>query len=257
MSDGSVKLINSKLHGVMNDLKESTMNRAIEKISLIDENLHGWKGNTTLEDYSLINESDFHDFLVSPVHKSENKEESSSITQSFNSATERLPIYDTGRLVFWTSHGRLLSWTTTFDKICIQVGNEVLELSYTISGPLPLRNTSMNKSSNVQKKEVDTNPVTEDSTENPESVSDNATRKAEENNKNNASSVDYPKLLMDYVVISRYYEIMQASDSQKLNLMLIQPNQREPGIWSRVGLAEINESDWLKVGRDWKMIILE
>jgi hypothetical protein len=68
---------------------------------------------------------------------------------------------------------------------------------------------------------------------------------------------DFPKILVDYAVTSRYYEDFGDSELQKPNSMLLKSNDPEPGVWTRSGLATIDERDWLKVERNWKMVVLE
>ena len=193
MSDGSVSLIGNELCHAGYNSEESEADDITGKADLLDELQRQWKGNTIIEDV---------------------KDLQTSTLQPAAEPAAGLPVYDTGRLVFWTSHGRILSWNASaYGKLCIQIDNEVLELDSTISRSSPLK---MEDSGN--------------------------------------------KILVDYIVISKQYICTgdtELQGLQNLHLMLLWPNDTEPGVWSRGGLAIIHEADWLKVERTWETIVLE
>jgi hypothetical protein len=150
MSDGSLSLIGNEFHGTRYDSEESTTddttestmddtteNRTddtIEKADAFNENeLHlRWKGNTDIKSLGRISDGSLNEFLISVTQKAEVKDQRTSTLWPTTGPAAGLPVYDTGRLAFWTSHGRILSWVPSFSKLHIQIDNEVLELNSTI-----------------------------------------------------------------------------------------------------------------------------
>ncbi|KAJ4317168.1 hypothetical protein N0V84_007472 [Fusarium piperis] len=134
------------------------------------------------------------------------------------SEADRETAYDTGQLVFWTSH---IAVKAKFEeeKLLIQLQDQVLELNAYFSQSF--RSISRNK----------------------DDVSDSET--AEE-----AQTVDL-------IFVSRFYEVAQAEETGKLNAMIVEERVAGSGIWSRVGMGIIEEVDWPRLEPKWEMVILE
>lgn len=65
------------------------------------------------------------------------------------------------------------------------------------------------------------------------------------------------KRLLDFIVVSRYCAIGQEFESAVLNLLVIRWSEEELDVARRIGNARMDESDWVRVDRDWKLVILE
>ncbi|KAJ3456055.1 hypothetical protein MRS44_016078 [Fusarium solani] len=139
------------------------------------------------------------------------------------------PVYDTGHLVFWTSHAQNTAWLKDRmgDTLYVDTGDGILELDAGFS------------SDEVLSLVLNTPPSPPRVTALPTPVNDLA------------------KHIMNFIVISRYYNICRGEETGKLNIMIIKESKVEPGIWSRVGITVMEEKDWLRLERSWKMVILE
>ncbi|KAH6887101.1 heterokaryon incompatibility protein-domain-containing protein [Thelonectria olida] len=132
-----------------------------------------------------------------------------------------LPVHDTGRLVFWTSHAQAPGWLKDHggDTLCVEIGDTVLTIESRFA-------TDVFMSMAPPYKKV--------------------------------SKFSTPKKhTLEFIVISRFYEITMAEETGKLNVLVVKESEIEKGVWSRLGTAVIKEEDWLRLDRDWKMVILK
>jgi len=63
--------------------------------------------------------------------------------------------------------------------------------------------------------------------------------------------------ILDCIVISRCCDLWDGHETDMLNLMVIKWSDTEVNVASRTGLAKIAEADWVRLDREWKMVILE
>ncbi|KAJ4223403.1 hypothetical protein NW759_006037 [Fusarium solani] len=127
------------------------------------------------------------------------------------------PAYDTGRLVFWTSHA-VVKAKVGQEKLFIHVEVQVLELNASFS-------QSFRDASRYGEDGSSLKPAEETQT-------------------------------VDLIFISRSYEIANAGETGKLNVLLVEQTAPGSGIWSRVGVAIIEETDWIRLEPKWEMVIL-
>lgn len=138
------------------------------------------------------------------------------------------PVHDTGRLVFWTSHAqapaRLKDYTG--DVLCVRIGETLVELECSFASDTVLAFAP---------------PYSPPSSKDAE-----------------IPDVDGPEeQLMDLIVISRFYAISRGAETGKLNVMVVKESPVEKGVWSRIGVVVIDEKHWLRLERDWRMVVLE
>jgi hypothetical protein len=136
-----------------------------------------------------------------------------------------LPVHDTGRLVFWTSHAQKTAWLKDYrsDVLYVETGDTVLEIKSQFA-----TDVTMSMAPRFSCLEDGS-----DASEGPQ------------------------KHTVDFIVISRFYDISMPKETGKLNVMIVKESQVESGVWSRIGLAVIEEADWLRFEREWEMVILE
>ncbi|CZR52871.1 uncharacterized protein PAC_02748 [Phialocephala subalpina] len=65
-----------------------------------------------------------------------------------------------------------------------------------------------------------------------------------------------PRILLDFIVVSRHAEIA-GLESAQLNLLVVLWNEKEEGVSRRIGMAVIEEKDWVAAEREWKLVVLE
>lgn len=126
------------------------------------------------------------------------------------------PAYDIGRLVFWTSHA-VAKAKLGENKLLLHVQDHVLELKADFSQSLQDDSRCEDDGSSLKSAETQT---------------------------------------VDLIFISRWYEIAKAEETGKLNVLLIEESVPGSGIWSRVGVAVIEETDWISLQPEWERVIL-
>lgn len=142
------------------------------------------------------------------------KMESTGISEAEKKNT---PAYDTGCLVFWTSHA-VVKAKVGQDKLLLHLQDQVLELKASFS-------QSFKDVSHYEDDESSLKPDEEAQT-------------------------------MDLIFISRFYEIASAKETGKLNVFVVEKSVPGSDIWSRVGAAVIQETDWIRLEPNWEMVIL-
>jgi len=178
----------------------------------------------------------------------------------------RLLAHDTGRLIFWASHSRLLTWreTVTWKEGRDEVRAELPD------GSVVSMEVDMSYQEEILPWEMEDYDQFIMSPN--KSIADicrslGATYAQSETRSNDteqqpqvAGASPRPsrqKYLVKCIVISRHYSYIKPRDYEALNLMIITWSRAEANVASRVGVASIAERDWIKVKREWKMVILE
>lgn len=209
MSDGTARQID--------DTYEEPVHPDTAGGTAAEESSTAWKGNLTITGYI----ADYHDQILSqnPIGGSETKQASDlPVTVS------DLPVHDTGRLVFWTSHAEVKGRINDQLNRCIYIDTEngTLEVNvrFTYEEILNLRSLQ-NQTPNEE-----------------------------------PDGIDGTKVSMHLIVISRFYEIRKSTETGRLNVMVVKESLTEPGLWSRMGLAEMEEKDWLSLERSWNLVVL-
>ncbi|KNB19657.1 hypothetical protein FOXG_16887 [Fusarium oxysporum f. sp. lycopersici 4287] len=216
MSDGSVSLIKgTSLRRVNDDGKEEdVMPTATEKSS------HDWVGDTKVT--GLIKMDDVS--LASEL-------ESLSVDQPHQPSP-----YDTGRIVFWTSHANVSIQITNRDDIHMETSEGLVKLDLKLSSPFM-------KISYYRFEEA----LNEDSEPGESKVMKFLRRKPVATSHN-----------ISLIVISRYYGFYEGDDEVvKLNVMAVEEKVPGSGVWSRIGFGVMKEEEWVKLDINWRMVILE
>ncbi|KAI8724195.1 HET domain-containing protein [Fusarium sp. LHS14.1] len=160
-----------------------------------------WKGESVIKGPISTD-----DLLVS-------KMESIGISETDKQVT---PAYDTGRLVFWTSHA-VAKARFRQNKLLLHIQDQVLELKADFS----------------------------------QSFQDGFPR---EDDGSSLKPVEEAQRV-DLIFISRWYEIADGKETGKLNVLLVEQSAGS-SIWSRAGVAVIEETDWIHLEPNWEMVIL-
>ncbi|EXL92885.1 heterokaryon incompatibility protein-domain-containing protein [Fusarium oxysporum II5] len=216
MSDGSVSLIKGTSMRRVNDYgkEEDVMPTATEKSS------HDWVGDTKVT--GLIKMDDVS--LASEL-------ESLSVDQSHQPSP-----YDTGRIVFWTSHANISIQITNRDGIHMETSEGLVKLDLKLSSPFM-------KISYYRFEEA----LNEDSEPGESKVMNFLRRKPV------ATSHT-----ISLIVISRYYGFYEGDDEVvKLNVMAVEEKVPGSGVWGRIGFGVMKEEEWAKLDINWRMVILE
>lgn len=221
-SDGTVQMV---------DTSETESEGAELARDASDVYSAAWKGNTTIT--GCI--ADYHGDLLS-----RNPHSVFTMDQFITSAD--LPVHDTGRLLFWTSHVEAMAWVNQRERevLCLDTRDGVLE----VSANFPYEELYSHLEGRHQ-------PVTINET-NSESTGDEATY----GEADVLDASDDKKESLNFIVVSRVYQIGKSDETGKLNIMIIKESPTEPGVWSRMGHAMMEEKDWLRLDRRWKVVIL-
>ncbi|KAF4966886.1 hypothetical protein FSARC_5499 [Fusarium sarcochroum] len=131
--------------------------------------------------------------------------------------------YDTRRLVFWTSHTEVPIWVEGYRKIGIQTQDTFLEIDTTFSGGFSSTSLLSPKVGSVDGNEGDTD-------------------------------IGRSRQKGHLIVVSRRFEIAHSEDTGMLNIMMVEEKVPGSGVWSRLGLAVIDEKDWVRLDLDWRML---
>lgn len=223
MSDGTSRQID--------DTYEQVGHSHIAKEASAGDSSTAWKGNSTITGYI----ADYHDHILS-----QNTLGGSGTKQPAKASD--LPVHDTGRLVFWTSQANVKARINDQLSRCIYIetadGTLEVNAQFTYEEILNLRSLqeqTLNEEFGAL--EVETGET--------------GRFKASK-----SDGVDGTKTSMHLIVISRVYEIRKSTETGKLNIMVIKESPSEPGVWSRMGLAVMEEKDWLCLERCWKIVVL-
>ncbi|UPK96721.1 hypothetical protein LCI18_007656 [Fusarium solani-melongenae] len=176
--------------------------RLVEGLGQAGDSGLKWKGESVVKGPIATD-----DLIVSRMESIDISEEERQTT----------PAYDTGRLVFWTSHA-VVKAKVGEDKLLLHVQDQVLELKASFSQRFQDFSRYKDDGSSLkQAKETQT---------------------------------------VDLIFISRSYEIANARETGKLNVLVVEQSVPGSGIWSRVGVAVIEEMDWIRLEPNWEMVIL-
>ncbi|KAI7763753.1 hypothetical protein LZL87_011610 [Fusarium oxysporum] len=216
MSDGSVSLIKGTSLRRVNDYgkKDDVVSASTEKSS------HDWIGDTKVTGPIKMNNVS----LASEL-------ESLSVDQSHQPEP-----YDTGRIVFWTSHANISIQITNRDGIHMETSEGLVKLDLQLSSPFM-------KKSYYRFEEA----LNEDGEPGESKVMNFLRRKPVATNHT-----------ISLIAISRYYGYYEGDDEVvKLNVMAVEEKVPGSGVWSRIGLGVMKEEEWVKLDIDWRMVILE
>jgi hypothetical protein len=227
MSDGSVR----EITGMSTPPTDSDAQSGDQGPTLDPPNdspVKQWKGATKVEGPITINFTKSNSLVMKSVNLSlSGSRNGSESTES--SRAVHLPVHDTGCLVFWTSHAKLLTWRTSNGyRLSVLIDNDVLRIRAFLSG--------LNED--------------DDLPESDENVSDSNDTKYIRNAGKRA--VWKSARWIDYIVISRRY-----TRTDRLNLLMVEWTDAERNVARRIGTAIIPEEDWVRQEREWKLVILK
>ncbi|KAF5707639.1 hypothetical protein FGLOB1_6860 [Fusarium globosum] len=217
MSDGSVSLIKGTSLRRVNDYgkEDDAASSTAEKSS------HDW-----IEDTKVTGPIKITDISVTSQLES----------LELETCHRDLTPYDTGRIVFRTSHANVSIQVTNRDGIYMETSGGHVKLDLKLSSPF--MQESYNLFEEVLKKE-----------------SDPAKSKVVNFLGRRIVSTSHT---ISLIVISRLYGFSEADDEEmKLNVMAVEEKVPGSGVWSRIGLGVMKEEDWMKLDIDWRMVILE
>ncbi|KAF5620795.1 tol [Fusarium sp. NRRL 52700] len=212
MSDGGVSLIKGTSLRRVNDY-----GKEVDVVSTsAEKSNHHWIGDTK---------------VAAPIKTDHLSPASELESLSVNQSHQPEP-YDTGRIVFWTSHANISIQITNRDNIHMETSDGLVKLDLKLSSPF------MQESYHLFEEVLnqDSDPA--------ESKVMNFLRR-----KPVATSHT-----ISLIVISRYYGFYEGDDEVvKLNVMAVEEKVPGSGVWSRVGLGVFKEEDWVKLDIDWRM----
>ncbi|KAF9768020.1 hypothetical protein IL306_014737 [Fusarium sp. DS 682] len=216
MSDGSVSLIKGTTPRGVNDYgKEVSV-----PTTPTEKSGYEWIGDTT---------------VTGPVHMPEASLASKLETLQVDESRQEKP-YDTGRIVFRTSHTIVSIQISNRDGIHMETSDGLVKLELKLASPFVKRSYDLFQ--DALDKESDAS----------ESRVMNFLRKRNVVDKRDIS----------FVIISRYYGFYEGDDEVvKLNVMAVEEKVPGSGVWSRIGLGVMKEEEWVKLDIDWRMVILE
>ena len=205
---------------------------------------------------------------------------------------------DTGRLVFWTSYAQLLVYAVEHDEMTFEIAGRQIKIKIT-EGTAEKEfdrrvRASIEKSKSIKvDKDGAENPAPADPKDNMENfdvkapLNDGGVECAETESKESSNSdinppsvtknqgdviyagdssdcdsvatSDVVPVMMDFVVISRYWPVGVAKydKPESVNLLIVKFSKHESEVAQRIGSATIVEQDWIAAEREWRRIILE
>jgi hypothetical protein len=230
MSDGTARQIDDTY-------KEPRRSDTARETS-VEESPAAWKGKSTITGDIAA----YHDHILSQNPPGGSETEQPVAASDLPPTASDLPVHDTGRLVFWTSHAKVKARVDDQLNSCVYIETEdgalKVNAQFTYEEILSLR--SLQEEASNEEPEVLNN-------ENSEEKSPQASEPDE---------IEGAKIPMHFIVISRVYEIRKSAETGKLNIMIVKESLTEPGLWSRVGLTVVEEKDWLRLERSWNLVVL-
>ncbi|KAF5003178.1 hypothetical protein FDECE_10246 [Fusarium decemcellulare] len=220
MSDGHVRMITSAIKPSARDPDQRDVMQ--------------WKGDTEVKGPMMAS----NDWLSSKLDDLQ-----VSNGGDMSQGADEIP-YDTGRLVFWTSQVEVTAWLENYN-LHIEMHKGSLKLD-----------SSVNESVFFPSRRGLGVIVDDDGSSSVQSMSDDDSSSKQNIDDDNSTS-HHAKRKVNLVIISRFYEIASGKESGKLNIMIVEEKMAGAGIWSRLGVAVIAEQDWVRLERQWRMIILE
>ena len=227
MSDGHVELLAPCQQPVPAGISDESVGRFTPPLTRL------WKGPTVIDGPVLTSPDDRG--LVQEV-----------IPAQPDSPGCPIPVYDTGRLVFWTSHAKIKTWPVSHrhDEVAVdlhlQLPNRIVagsdewhRASYRSFFMTPATSRRLFGRSRATRNPGD----------------------------------DAASLMLSYVVVGENHECEHRArhsprfrDPQTpafLNVLIIEWVNEEKGIARRAGTAVFPEQEWIALDRDWRLIILE
>ncbi|KAL5586906.1 hypothetical protein FOVSG1_012042 [Fusarium oxysporum f. sp. vasinfectum] len=160
--------------------------------------------------------------------------------------------YDTGRIVFWTSHTETLIRLESNSAIHIQTPEGFLKIEADIPemvGRTMILHDPEETLGGGEEGGFGTINETDDGARDDSCVDDVS---------GELSAIPPPpRSTVGLIVISRQFLFDVHQDTGHLNVMIVEERVRGSGVWSRLGLCVIREEDWLKLELNWRLIILE
>ncbi|KAF4946285.1 hypothetical protein FGADI_11311 [Fusarium gaditjirri] len=216
MSDGSVSLIKGTSLRRVNDYgkEDDFVPTSAEKSS------HSWIGNTK---------------VTGPIKKADTSLASELESLQVDASHSDKP-YDTGRIVFWTSHANISIQITNRDGIHMETSDGLVKLDLKLSYPFMKESYYRFDEALKEESEPGENKVMNFLRRKPVATSHT----------------------ISLIVISRYYGYYEGDDEEvKFNVMAVEEKVPGSGVWSRIGLGVVKEEEWVKLDIDWRMVILE
>ncbi|KAM0329667.1 hypothetical protein ACHAPQ_006680 [Fusarium lateritium] len=139
--------------------------------------------------------------------------------------------YDTGRLVFWTSHTRAQIYIDTDDQSHIETQGQPVKLN------VHLAREAMHTRRYFPDKTVAADPGMKKSLSETNAL--------------------IPRHKVDLIIISRWFGFNDGMETRKLNFFVVEERVPGSGVWGRIGFGVIEEEEWEKLELDWRMVILE
>ncbi|WZH46983.1 heterokaryon incompatibility protein-domain-containing protein [Fusarium acuminatum] len=139
--------------------------------------------------------------------------------------------YDTGRLVFWTSHTRAQIYIDTDDQPHIEARGQAVELD------VHLAKEAMHTRRYFPK-------IT-------------GAKDAEKRRNLSERNAAIPRHPVDLIVISRWFGFNDGVEVRRLNFFVVEEKVPGLGVWGRIGFGVIEEEEWDKLELDWRLVILE
>ncbi|KAH6954352.1 heterokaryon incompatibility protein-domain-containing protein [Fusarium avenaceum] len=139
--------------------------------------------------------------------------------------------YDTGRLVFWTSHTRAQIYINTDDKPRIEAQGQAVEL--------------------------DVNLVTEVMHTRRYFPVKTIGKDAFKGKSSSEINALIPRHTADLIIISRWFGPNGGMETRKLNFLVVEERVPGSGVWGRIGFGLIGEDEWDKLELDWRLVTLE
>ncbi|KAF4342491.1 tol [Fusarium beomiforme] len=210
MSDGSVFLIKGTSSKAVNDFGK-------EVISEAEKSSHEWIGDST---------------VTGPIHISDVLLASELESLQIDGSQQVSTPYDTGRIVFWTSHANISIQISNRDGIHMETSDGLVKLDLKLAWPF--MNNFYDHFQDALDKENDAKMSRLKSFLKRKTVLDRRT--------------------ISLVVISRHYGFYEAEDEiVKLNVMAVEERVPGSGVWGRIGLGVMKEEEWVKLDIDWRM----
>ncbi|KAF4458132.1 hypothetical protein F53441_67 [Fusarium austroafricanum] len=223
-SDGSVDMIKGnsliqKSESLKEDIVEPTEQAK-------KNNEHKWMGETTVTGPIDL----AHASLASDL-------ESLQITEDQENSQQDLAPYDTGRIVFWTSHATIS--VQVEDGVHMETSEGLVKLDLRFAGEFTQANYYVDLDQDSSGAEGDEKGSKEDS---------GVYR----------GMGGLSRHTVNLIVISRCYRNFSEGDKEvKLNVMAVEEKVPGSGVWSRFGIGVMTEEEWAKLDLDWRMVVLE
>ncbi|KAH7224264.1 heterokaryon incompatibility protein-domain-containing protein [Fusarium redolens] len=216
MSDGSVSLIKGTSLRRVNDYgKEDVVSKSTEKPS------QDWIDDTK---------------VIGPIKMTDISLTSQLESLQLDASRQDFTPYDTGRIVFWTSHANISIQITNRDGIHMETSDGLVKLELKLSSPFMKKSYYRFEESLNEDSEAGGSKMINFLRRKPVATSHT----------------------ISLIVISRYYGFYEGDDEVvKLNVMAVEEKVPGSGVWSRIGLGVMKEEEWVKLDIDWRMIILE